>query len=216
MSRVTFLVDGFNIYHSTKKASWDLKLDGKGTKWLDLNSLLSDYLHRFGGGSQIEEIFYFSALAKHLDSVAPGKTARHKQFIKCLESTGVIVELFQFKSKEVSYKQGNIRITIYRYEEKETDVAIGSRLLELLHEGRCDHAVLVTGDSDLTPAIETARRLFPAIPVSCIFPFKSKSARLSGVVSNHFTIKPRDYAAHQFPNPVTLADGTTIAKPVTW
>ncbi|GEM_PF-1765620 len=32
MSRTIFLIDGFNVYHSLKQASIDLRLAGKGTR----------------------------------------------------------------------------------------------------------------------------------------------------------------------------------------
>ena len=47
------------------------------------------------------------------------------------------------------------------YEEKETDVAISVTLLELLFQDAADIIVLVTGDTDLAPAVRTAQRLFP-------------------------------------------------------
>jgi hypothetical protein len=44
--RTTFLVDGFNLYHSLRDASRDLGFaDGRGTKWLNLHSLLYAQLH---------------------------------------------------------------------------------------------------------------------------------------------------------------------------
>jgi hypothetical protein len=54
MSRVTFLVDGFNLYHSLLEASHDL--GGDSTRWLDLRSLLSSYLSVFGAGAHISEL----------------------------------------------------------------------------------------------------------------------------------------------------------------
>jgi len=39
MNIVIFLIDGFNLYHSLIDASYDLKLNGKGTKWLNIYSL---------------------------------------------------------------------------------------------------------------------------------------------------------------------------------
>ena len=41
MARVTFLVDGFNLYHSLEEAS--LAMGGVGTKWLDLNALCETF-----------------------------------------------------------------------------------------------------------------------------------------------------------------------------
>ena len=70
MNRVTFLVDGFNVYHSAKDAQADL--GGASTLWLDLSSLLRSYISIFGKDAVLTEIYYFSALAKHIDAVRPG------------------------------------------------------------------------------------------------------------------------------------------------
>ena len=63
MNRTAFLVDGFNLYHSLVDASRDT--GGVGTKWLDLRALCASYLSGIGGGAQISQIVYFSALAVH-------------------------------------------------------------------------------------------------------------------------------------------------------
>ena len=65
VNRISFLVDGFNLYHSARNVSKDKGLGGKGTKWLDIYSLTSSYLHLLGRDARLEEVYYFSALAKH-------------------------------------------------------------------------------------------------------------------------------------------------------
>ena len=99
MNRTTFLVDGFNVYHSLLAASMDL--GGKPTKWLDLRSLLSSFLPVIGAGAELEEIYYFTALATHLDPHRPGVTARHRLYMEALVATGVIPVLGRFKYKTV-------------------------------------------------------------------------------------------------------------------
>ena len=69
-----------NVYHSLKQASQDL--GGVSTRWLNLHSLLSFYLPVLGTASRLEEIYYFTALAAHLDSRKPGLTTRHRTYIK--------------------------------------------------------------------------------------------------------------------------------------
>ena len=69
MNDTIFLIDGFNIYHSVVEASKDL--EGVSTKWLNLYSLCSSYLHVIGNNAQIKNIYYFSALATHLQSSSP-------------------------------------------------------------------------------------------------------------------------------------------------
>lgn len=99
MNRTTFLVDGFNLYHSLRTASEEL--GGASTKWLDLHSLLSSYLPAIGGSAQLHQLFYFSALATHLESRQPGVTVRHRNYIDCLKADGVVPVLGRFKPKEV-------------------------------------------------------------------------------------------------------------------
>lgn len=55
MNRVTFLVDGFNLYHSVKEAQRDM--NGVSTKWLNIRALCQSYIHHFGKDAQLGEIY---------------------------------------------------------------------------------------------------------------------------------------------------------------
>lgn len=57
MKRTTFIVDGFNLYHSVCQASAVLGLAGAGTKWLNLRRLCESYLSLIGGEAQLEKIY---------------------------------------------------------------------------------------------------------------------------------------------------------------
>ena len=91
MNRTVFLVDGFNLYHSVKDAQFDL--GGSGTKWLDLHHLCQSYLQIIGSDAQLTSVYYFSALAEHLEATKADVTERHRLYLDCLRETGVIVEL---------------------------------------------------------------------------------------------------------------------------
>lgn len=211
-TRTVFLVDGLNLYHSLQRASHDL--GGQGTRWLDLRALCDSYLSLVGGNAHLERVICFTALAKHLEILKPDVTRRHQDYLQCLRATGVSVELAQFKRKVFTCPHCSKRIT--RHEEKETDVAIATALLELLAEDRCDAVVLVTGDSDLTPAVRIARRLFPNKQVCCCFPFARVSSGLRAIATQHFTIRSEHYVRHQLADPFVLPDGKAIPKPVGW
>jgi uncharacterized LabA/DUF88 family protein len=170
MNRTSFLIDGFNLYHSVKTASHDLGLSGGRTHWLDIRSLCESFLHLIGNNAQTSEIYYFSALAKHLENRKPDVTIRHKTYIRCLEHSGVIVELHRFK-KNLTFCQ-KCNQTFNRREEKETDVAIAARLLEILFLDKCDTVVLVTGDTDVVPAVKTAQKIFPNKEIVFLMPYK--------------------------------------------
>jgi hypothetical protein len=162
MNRTTFLVDGFNVYHSAKAAAFDMR--GASTKWLDFRSLLSSYLPVIGGGARCHT---------------------------CKRDTP-------------------------HFEEKETDVAISMKLVEIFHGDEADTVVLVTGDTDLAPAVQTTMRLFPTKQICFGFPYKRKNKELTQLVTAHFYIRKERYAAHQLPDPVVLPSGRRVPKPAGW
>jgi uncharacterized LabA/DUF88 family protein len=212
MNKTTFLIDGFNLYHSLKRADRDL---GRAcTRWLDLRALCASFLYAIGNNAQIEEIYYFSALAKHLEATHPEVTQRHLKYIKCLEATGVIVELGRFKPKDSWCPHCNI--SSVKYEEKETDVAISVKLMELFFQNSCDTAVLVTGDTDIAPAVRTAKRFFPQKAICFLFPYRRKNNELDKLSSASFHIKKERYLKYQFPDPFPLPSGREISKPAKW
>lgn len=212
MDRVTFLIDGFNLYHSARNASKDL--GGVSTKWLDIRSLCSEYIYLLGKTAVLHEIYYFSALAAHLEASNPEVTKRHRDFIKCLQSTGVIAELNRFKRKSMRCPSCGHKYA--RYEEKETDVSIALKLLELFITDSSDTVILVTGDTDLAPAFRTAKRLFSGKRVLFAFPYKRKNNELAQLAPGSFEIKKERYTQHQFSDPYTLPDGSKVNKPSKW
>lgn len=214
INRTSFLIDGFNLYHSVRYASEHLGLGGAGTKWLNIHSLCNSYLSIVGKSAQTTEVFYFSALAKHIEAREPQVTERHQHYIECLESTGVHIELHRFKPKNIKCDHCGERFI--RHEEKETDVALSVRLLELFMLDRCDTAVLVSGDTDVAPAVETALRLFPEKVICFAFPYARRNKDLANMVRTSFTISKESYRKHQFPDPVVLTGGKEIFKPPRW
>ena len=95
-NRITFLIDGFNVYHSIKTA---IKHSGiAGLKWLNCQqmcqSFVSDVIHLQGG--TLESVYYFTALARHAGADV---VLRHKLYIEAMESTGVTTVQGNFKKK---------------------------------------------------------------------------------------------------------------------
>jgi hypothetical protein len=134
--------------------------------------------------------------------------------MKCLESVGIHVHLGRFKRKTVECHlchQEDVR-----HEEKETDVAMAVQLLEVGHSGEADSVVLVTGDTDLAPAVRTCRRLFPGVFIYFAFPYKRHNEELEQLSPGSFNIKCRSYLRYQYPDPLELPDGALLAKPPEW
>ena len=211
MKRIVFLIDGFNLYHSVR----DLESDfGVKVKWLDIASLCKSYLHYFGKDARLKEIYYFSALPNYLAARDPSRIKRHRAYISCLEATGIHIELGRFKEKE---KKCNFcKKKMLMHEEKETDVKIAVKVIEIFHLDISDIVVIVSGDTDLSPAIEKAKLLFPKKQVLFAFPYNRRHTELAALAPKSFSIKRKHYEKHQFPQQVTLQNRHKIAKPKSW
>ena len=213
MNRVIFLADGFNLYHSLVQAQRDA--GGTTAKWLDLRSLCASFLPLVGRCSgeraSLERIYYFSASPTHRSQ---GKQDRHTLYVRCLRATGVNVELGRFKSKQMWCPI--CRKPFVSHEEKETDVAIATRLFEICHSDEAESVVLLTGDTDLAPTVRTCKRLFSTKLILFAFPYRRTNAELAAISPESFSIKRRSCLRHQFPDPFVMPDGTSIAKPAAW
>ena len=124
------------------------------------------------------------------------------------------VLLNRFKKKSVKCPSCGQRFN--RHEEKETDVAIAVKLLEVFASDSCDTAVLVTGDTDLAPAVRTATALFPNKNVAFAFPYRPKNNELKHLAPGSFEISKGQYVKHQLPDPFLLPNGREIRKPSKW
>src|SRR4051812_3061055 len=230
--RVAFIVDGFNLYHSIKDT--EKMVSARPQRWLDLRAFCESYVRHFGRTAVLGGVYYFSAIAAHLEPTKPNISRRHQAYIDALASTGVYVSLANFKvsNRYFSFLHCRFRfwpfrrffrlplprctVLVQRAEEKETDVAIAAKLFELLHTNAADAVVLVTGDTDLLPAIRTARALFPTVLIGVCFPFKRHNADLKRSVVRSFKVRKEQYAAHQLPDPIPLPNGHVIRKPSPW
>ena len=211
-NRVTYLVDGFNLYFSVRRAEVALRVPH--LRWLDVNRLLTSYLSVFGSEAYLEEVHFFTALPFHRHKYDPGAVHRHDTHLQALRATGVHLHVADFKRKSLTCPHCGRGIE--RHEEKETDVALGVKALELLHLGACDTLVIVSGDTDFAPALRTAKRLFPEAQVCVAFPHARFNAELQQIADFSFRIRAARYAEHQFPDPVELRDGRLLRKPSRW
>jgi uncharacterized LabA/DUF88 family protein len=91
-------------------------------------------------------------------------------------------------------------------------------IMELGLTGVSEHIVVVSGDTDLLPAIRRVRALRPSIGVMVAFPYGRlrHNKDLANAASSTITLTQALYLAHQFPNPYVTPDGDSIARPVGW
>ncbi len=178
--RVVAYIDGFNLYHAISDLSQN------HLKWVDLKALCKIFAP--SPQYEIKEIYYFSAYAKWLS----GPYSRHRAYVKALESMGVTPIMGNFKPKDRECFSCNH--SWVDHEEKETDVNIAVYLTVGAFKDSYDRALVISGDSDLSPAIELVNKKFPMKDIKIITPvgrFVSSQLRNAvGGVKNCKEIKP--------------------------
>jgi len=206
-NRTIVYVDGFNLYYGAVR--------GSTNKWLDLQRFF-DLLRPH---DDIVRIHYFTALVD-------GKTKPNQEvYLRAVGSLGrVNIVLGKFKRKQV--KCSNLSCTFLgnRFfqvpEEKRTDVNIAVFLLDDAYRDKCDHSIVVSGDSDLVPAISMLKTRFPKKRVTVYVPSRNPkrgaAVELRSAADKHRTLPLNLLALSQFPNPLSDGAGGLITKPASW
>lgn len=200
--RTIAFIDGLNLYHSLLP----LKSKGATYKWLDLKTLCGSFLQ---SSEELEDIYYFTALPYWNQ----GKVDRLKQYIKALEITGVKVIYGNFK--RVTRKCRSCKDSYQTFEEKETDVNIGLYLLDLAYQDAFDKFLLLTGDTDLIPAIKIISSRFLDKQSHVLMPIHGKGKSLKDSVDKVSKIKEEHLKRSLFPD-VIDRNGIKISKPAGW
>ena len=202
MKRVIALIDGFNIYHSLDENPKFHKY-----KWLNLRRLIELFIEK---NEQLVKVFYFSAYAYW----EPDKVKRHQTYVKALASANVESILSEFKLKDRRCKKCGKCYTTY--EEKQTDVQIAITLFKASIDDICEKAIIVSGDSDLIPAINAAKAKFPLKIIHSLFPPRRTSESLKKVADLYSRIRERHFIGAQFPDDIDLGNGQILTKPSKW
>jgi uncharacterized LabA/DUF88 family protein len=202
MARVSIYIDGFNVYHAIDKHQNYHKY-----KWLNYHDLAHRYM---GGHDTLVCVKYFTAYAPW----DAHKQARHMEYVRALESVGVNVILGKFKKKTPKCRKCGQHYNTH--EEKLTDVNIAIHMVNDAQNDRFDHAVIVSGDTDIVPAIEMVKNLFPEKEVHAVIPIGRKSEEMKNACHFNYKMSEAQLAACQFPPTVTCADGTIVSRPATW
>lgn len=217
MYDASFIVDGFNLYHSLKQAQKDT---GLGTRWLNLRGLMIDAAsgirQELGlpGKIRISSIHYYSAYATYQDKLDPDTVERHKQYVSCLQDTGIIVSMSAFG--ETSIQCPACGGVFSRYEEKETDVGVATRLVDLAFRKTSDVVVIVSGDTDLAPAFRVAREANPDLKICALFPYARGNKVVGSLADATVKISRAAYVKHQFSDPYIHSSGMKLSRPPKW
>jgi uncharacterized LabA/DUF88 family protein len=198
--RAAFYFDGFNLYHALNA------LRQEHLKWLSLHGL-GDLLIP-SRDEEVRSVVYFSAYLTH----KPQKLVRHRAYVAALEATGVECVLGRFKYSNVRCRTCGSQWR--SYEEKETDVNIGIRIVRDAFRDVFDVYYLVSADTDLAPAIRLLKREFPQKEfVSVATPRRPHSSEFLRLADRTLKITENALAKCLLPAGLAGKDGKVIVRP---
>lgn len=177
MATVIAYVDGFNLYHGLHAKYQRRYL------WLDLEHLVQ----RIRPKDRIVAVRYFTALVRD----DPPALVRQWVYLNALnahsgDSVEIVFGRYQTKIQRCRHCGG----VWTSYEEKETDVNVAVSLVADAAAAASDIALIVSADSDLCPAIRTARSLNPRRGMIAAFPPRRSSFEIRSLIRGAFTIAP--------------------------
>lgn len=208
MAKIIFFVDGFNIYHALDYT--EIGPDHyryRKYKWLNFRALAQLFVGRL---DSLEQVLFFTAFA----TWDPAKVSRHKLLIRANENAGVSVVYGQFKKKDKFCRLCHRKFQTF--EEKQTDVNIALELFRLAYLDKYDRAVIVSGDTDLIPAIKTVHATFPQKQIGVMIPIGKASEDLVKQADFRHKMREHHLSSSRFPNSILLPDHSTLDCPMSW
>lgn len=204
MASVIAYFDGFNLYHGLHDRY------GRRYLWLDLVHLVQ----RLRPNDQIVAVRYFTA---HVLG-SPSSLQRQTTYLDALkaQNPGILeVVLGRYQSKTRTCRQCGSTWT--HYEEKETDVNIAVSLVADSAAGASDIALIVSADSNLCPAIRTARAINRPRGMIAAFPPRRSSFEIRALIRGAFTLAAADLRNSLLPETVTdPGSGLVFKRPGYW
>lgn len=217
--RTVVYVDGFNLYYSILRRT--------NLKWLDLVALFRD--HVLGASSQLVEVRYYTApiLARMSDD--PKSVQRQRIYLQALrrmypdqlkivEGRIAVTTPFQRLVKPIPSAPDVLRVQVYDFNEKKTDVSLASDLLAGAWTGAFDQAVICSNDTDLDPALATLRKHHPQLRLGIVAPVKGSDSRyIAADLKKHAdwskTLSLVHIANAQLPERIPAS---SLCRPETW
>lgn len=208
MAKSIVYIDGLNLYYGALKGTRD--------KWLDLEK----YFTKLRQDDDIQKIKYFTARVQSRDA-----NKRQAAYLRALTSLSLL-EIIEgkFKMKEVQCTHLQCTFAGRRIfkcpEEKRTDVNIAIHLLDDAVNGLCDTHIIVSGDSDLVPAVEMVKLRAPDHRIIVYVPARNQirgaATELRLVADRDRTLPTALISRCQLPTKVVLSGSTVVEKPPSW
>ena len=206
-NRSIIYIDGFNFYNGVIKNT--------KFKWLDIECLFRTLRQ----DDEIQSIHYFTAL------IFGNRRKNQQTYLDALSTfplMNIIFGKFKIKSTKCRVQQctySGSRIFDLT-EEKKTDVNIALQLVDDAYNNRTDRQIIVSGDSDLVPAIQMVKKYAPKMKITVYVPSTNKrrgAAREIRNTADKDKTFPVELLQHALlPDQVPDGKEGYITKPSTW
>jgi len=201
-------VDGFNLYYRALK--------GTPHKWLNLDALCRYLLPRH----QINQIKYYTAhvTARPNDPDQPTRQQTYLRALRTLPNVSIVLGTFltnRVRALRADSPPGTTEyVTIFKTEEKGSDVKLATHLLNDGYRNEYEQAVVITNDSDLVEPIRIVRHSL-GLPVGILNPSMRPNPLLVRQATFIKPIRQGVLRASQFSQTLTDRAGT-FHKPPSW
>lgn len=211
-------IDGFNLYYGA--------LRGTAHKWLDVAAWSRMLLPHY----ELEHVTYCTAAIQALPT-DPDAATRQQHYLRALGSLAPLVEVLEGKFRIRDVRGARVpgqgctccadggcpccsadAATVKKPEEKGSDVNLAVRLVRDSFVYPTTAFLVVSNDSDLQEAVnivqDAGRTVIVANPRSKRPP--------SLIAAQRREVRASTLARAQFPETLTLPDGSTVTKPAGW
>jgi uncharacterized LabA/DUF88 family protein len=176
-------------------------------RWLNVKKLVESLLlpHQ-----ELLDVKYFTSRVNN----NPEKQKRQSTYIEALESVDIKIYYGNYQDSSTECKRcgHNWRTA----KEKMTDVNIATKIMVDAFRNEYDMAMLISGDSDLTPPIKEVHNLFKDKRVFIAFPPKRQNSSMKLVAKGSMTIGRKKILAAQFDDEVISKSGYVLRIPKEW
>lgn len=211
--RCIVYVDAFNWYYGVfiHRPAW---------KWLNLQS----FFETLRLDDDVVAVKLFTALVEPKRHISPRRD-RQQRYLKALTSLPKVQIIHgKYQERTVTCQARDcIRHLEYQVaEEKKTDVNIAVHLMDDAIKDRADTLIIVSGDSDLEPAVEWVRQNHPRIKIHVYIPAlederqQRRNDNYQRMQVNCKLLPLADIPRHQLPATVQLAEAVSVTRPPDW
>lgn len=199
--RVIAYIDGFNLYFGMREAGFDY------CRWLNVRKLVESLLEP---NQQLIAVKYFTSRVSN----NPDKQKRQSTYLDALDSNGVGIIYGNYQDNNIECKRcGNVWKSA---KEKMTDVNIATSIIIDAFNNNYDMALLISGDSDLTPPIKAVHDLFKDKRVFIAFPPKRHNSSMAIISRGSMIIGRKKLMNAQFKEEVISKTGYKLTIPNQW